>query len=462
MDAAGKLRHLTAQQAAARLGVKVETLYAYVSRGVIERVPGPDGRTSRFDARAVERLAAKGRSSGVRPGGLSVVLGTALTLIEQDRLGYRGLDATRLATTAPFEDVAEWLWLGEVSPAEAAASQAWQPWRAPGESLRAARNALRELPVGTPSADLLRVVATLVGPTDPLRFDLSERGIAGSARRLVAALVDALPSCSSQVAAPLVQGAREPLADALAQRLWERLTVEPGTAPRVGLLNALLVLVADHGLAASTLAARVAASVRADPCSVVATGLGTLAGPLHGAASAPVHQLFDEVERPDRAIAVIGDFLRRQRHIPGFGHVIYRDWDPRARVLRDLIVRSDLESARIEVIERVLEILLDRVDVRPNVDFFIGALTWAAHMSDGAGEAIFGVARSAGWVAHAIEEYEEPALRFRPRAHYVGPATGAVGPAAGAVGPAAGAVGPAAGEARRAKVANTGVPHESD
>ena len=421
MASAGRLRQLTARQAAARLGVKVETVYAYVSRGVLDRVPGPDGRSSRLDARAVERLAARGRGGGPRTGGLSVVLGTALTSIEQDRLAYRGVDVATLATSAPFEAVAEWLWLGERRPDADAQDAGRRPWSGGEDTLRAARNALRGLPAGTPIADLLRVVATVAGPTDPLRFDLAERGIAASGRRLIATLVDALPSRAAHAAAPLdLAGSSEPLVDAIASRLWERLSPEQGTPGRVGLLNALLVLVADHGLAASTLAARVAASVRADPCSVVATGLGTLAGPLHGAASAPVHRLLGEVDRPDRAIAVIGDFLRGQQRVPGFGHLIHRDWDPRARAMAELLARGDLDPARTEVVERVLEILLERVEVRPNIDFFIGALSWSAHMPEGAGEAIFGIARSAGWIAHAIEEYDEPALRFRPRAHYVG------------------------------------------
>lgn len=420
MSAGANGRHLTARQTAARLGVKVETVYAYVSRGLLERVPGPDGRSSRFDSRDVERLAARGRGSGARVGDLSVVLGSALTLIEQDRLSYRGLDATRLATRAPFEAVAEWLWLGEQPPAVPEDPADWQPWHAGDDALGAARNARRELPVATRPADSLRVIATVVGPTDPLRFDLAPRSVVGTARRLIAALVDALPSRAAEPAPALLLDGAPALPGALAARLWERLTPEPPSPPRIALLNAVLVLLADHGLAASTLAARVAASVRADPCSVVAAGLGTLAGPLHGAASAPVHRLLAEVGHPERAVAVIGDFLRRERLIPGFGHLLYRGWDPRARILRELIRGIDLDPGRAEVVERVLEILLERVEVKPNVDFVIGALTWLAGMSDAAGEAIFGVARSAGWIAHALEEYEETPLRFRPRAHYVG------------------------------------------
>jgi citrate synthase len=162
--------------------------------------------------------------------------------------------------------------------------------------------------------------------------------------------------------------------------------------------------------------------VRADPYTVVSSGLGTLSGPLHGAASTSVHQLFARVARPERAVAVVGDFLRREKVIPGFGHLIYKGWDPRARALLELLRTAAIDDARFEVVERVLALLEGRVPVFPNVDFALAALTWCAAMDEGAGEAIFGIARSSGWLAHALEEYGEQPLRFRPRAQYVGPA----------------------------------------
>lgn len=418
------LRQLNARQAAARLGVKLETVYAYVSRGVLERVPSEDGRGSLFDARSVERLAGK-RRGGARTGGLSVVLGTGLTLIEPDRVSYRGLNTATLARTTAFEDVAEWLWLGESRPSGITARvDTWRPWVAAPEALAVARDTQRSLPDGTATADRLRAIASAVGPTDPLRFDLAPDAVAASARRLIAAMVDGLPEAAPLAGPDLKFGGAASLAQSLASRLWQRLTPETPSHEDLISLNALMVLVADHGLAASTLAARVAASVRADPYSVVATGLGTLSGPLHGAASASVHRLFAEVERPARATAVLGEFLRRESRVPGFGHTIYTDWDPRAVVLLDLIRTNAPQTQRLEVVERVLELILDRasVHVRPNVDFAIGALTFISGMDERAGETIFGVSRSAGWIAHALEEYREPALRFRPRAHYTGPA----------------------------------------
>lgn len=421
MPESESLKQLTARQVAARLGVKVETVYAYVSRGVLERVPNEDGRTSSFDARSVERLAGK-RRGGVKTGGLSVVLGSALTSIEPERVSYRGLPAADLARTSAFEDVAEWLLLGESPPSSTAQrSPAWSPWRATREALEVAHDTQRSLPDGTGTADRLRAIASAVGPTDPLRFDLNPRAVFATTSRLVSAMVDGLPRLATEPEAALELNDGGEIRESIASRLWCRLTDQAATSESLASLNAALVLTADHGLAASTLAARVAASVRADPYSVVAVGLGTMSGPLHGAASAPVHRLFHEVERPERATAVFGEFMRRESRVPGFGHVIYKDWDPRAVALLDTLRTVGADSQRIDVVERMLELLLDSCKVRPNIDFTIGALTYIFGMHERAGETIFGVARSAGWIAHALEEYEEPALRFRPRAHYTGP-----------------------------------------
>ena len=413
----GTLRRLTARQAAARLGVKVETVYAYVSRGLLDRLPGDDGRTSLFDARGVERLAGK-RRGGARAGELSVVLGTGITLIEPDRVSYRGIEAGGLATTVPFERVADWLWLGESRPVSPAPC-GWSAWRASPNALVVARDTQRSLPDGTSTVDRLRAIASAVGPTDPLCFDLSPHAAAASARRLIAAMVDGLPGVANATDCPLAFEAGS-FEQTIASRLWHRLTQRAPTPDDLRTLNAALVLIADHGLAASTLAARVAASVRADPYSVVASGLGTLSGPLHGAASAPVHRLFEDIGRPERATAVLGDFMRRENRIPGFGHLIYQDWDPRARVLLERLRASAPDAQRLEVVECMLELLLDRIAVRPNIDFAIAALSYVSGMEDRAGETIFAVSRAVGWVAHALEEYCEPALRFRPRARYTG------------------------------------------
>jgi citrate synthase len=194
-------------------------------------------------------------------------------------------------------------------------------------------------------------------------------------------------------------------------------------APRrahVAALDAALVLLADHELAVSTLAARVAASARADPYSVVSAGLGVLAGGLHGGAGRQVVALFEEVGEPARAGRVVGERLRAGARIPGLGHAVYRERDPRADYLLPVFAALPLLPGRWAVVESVLAIVEARLDVLVNVDFALGALVFAAGMRRDASEAVFGVSRTAGWLAHALEEYDEHPLRFRARAAYTG------------------------------------------
>jgi citrate synthase len=384
-----------AAEAAARLGVKRETLYAYVSRGQLGRQRGTGGRGSVFDTAEVEALATRTRRGG-RAGALEVVLASAITSLEGDRLRYRGHDAVELAGSAPFEAVAEFLWSGV--PDRLAARPRWAPVVAT---------------VGFPGdADPLnrfRVAVAAAAVEDELRYDLGPRAVAGAGRRVIMAMVGALPPC------------REAPGRAVAGRLWAGLTAMRPTAAHVGVLDAALVLLADHDLAVSTLAARVAASARADPYSVVSTGLGVLAGSLHGAAGRQVVALFEEVGEPSRAARVVGERLRQGQRLPGLGHQVYRDRDPRAAFLLPALASLRLLPGRWAVVEAVLAVAEERLDVPVNVDFALGALAFGAGMRADAVEAVFAVARTAGWLAHAIEEYAEAPLRFRPRAAYTGP-----------------------------------------
>ena len=187
------------------------------------------------------------------------------------------------------------------------------------------------------------------------------------------------------------------------------------------MLRAALVLLADHELAASTLAARVAASVRADPYAVVATGLGAVGGALHGGASLGAETML--AAAPDAAAVprVVGELLRRGERVPGFGHFVYRGGDPRAGLLLAMVRRAVPASPRLAVVDAVLAEMHRRSLPEPNIDFALAVLASCAGMIRGAGEAIFAVARTAGWLAHAMEEYTASTPR-RPRAVYTGPA----------------------------------------
>ncbi|RFU43339.1 hypothetical protein DZF91_01715 [Actinomadura logoneensis] len=260
-------------------------------------------------------------------------------------------------------------------------------------------------------------------------------------------MVDALPPAArltgtvrnvpSSVAPPLVSGVlgasddREeetapvsagiPSAQAsIAGRLWRALCPDEPTPSLLRAFEAAMVLLADHELAASTLAARVAASVRADPYAVVMSGLGVVSGPLHGGASYAAERLFAEVGAPGQAARVIGDRLRAGERIPGFGHSVYKSGDGRATVLLGLIREAAPGHPRLAVADAVLAEAERRRLPAPNIDFALALLGGVAGLVPGAGEAVFAVARVAGWLAHALEEYRGGSP-LRPRAVYVGP-----------------------------------------
>jgi citrate synthase len=404
--------YLTAAEAARRLGVKPATRYAYVSRGVLSRVRAPDGRTSLFGAEEVEQLARRGRPR--RPAGVAdITVESAITEITGDSLRFRGLDATRLAVSRTFEEVAELLWTGEFPSGRESGRE---PWRARPAALAAGRAAQAALPAGTLPLERLQVIVPAMAATDPLRLQLDRPAVIAAGRNIIGGMVDCLPS-----AVTTDQG------EAVAGRLWSRLCAGNGPGngqrrPAPGLMRALsaaLVLLADHELAASTLAARAAASVRADPYAVVGTGLGAVSGALHGGASLGAETLMAAARGPEDVPRVVAELLRRGEKVPGFGHFVYRGGDPRAILLLDLVRRAAPKSGQLAVADAVFAEVRHKSLPEPNIDFAIATLVRVAGMVRGAGEAIFAVARTAGWIAHALEAYSGPGP-LRPRAVYTG------------------------------------------
>jgi citrate synthase len=413
---------LTAEQVAARLGVKLATVYAYVSRGALQRSVAEDGRTSRFDPAEVERLARRGRPrrGQARVGTVDVSLATSITGILGNRLVYRGHDVSELAATSTFEAVAELLWTGEL-PRHAS-------WPAPPPPCAAVVSRVRALlPASSPATERFAATAAAVACTQPLRVDLREEAVWHSARTLITSFVEALPvlaraSASARPARPAAR-ARAATSDgrapSVAAQLWPRLAPAATTPARVALLDRALILLADHELATSTLAARVAASTRADPYAVVLAGLGAVSGPLHGRAAQSVHRLLLDARSAPEPAHAVANVLAASAMVPGFGHPLYQGVDPRAVCLLEAIDRV-ARSADRRVIEAVIAASASNDVTSPNADFALGALAFVAGMPVGATEAIFSLARTAGWIAHALEEYGEVPLRFRARAIYVG------------------------------------------
>ncbi|WP_416978172.1 citrate/2-methylcitrate synthase [Streptomyces sp. T028] len=398
-------RRLSTKEAAELLGVKPETVYAYVSRGQLSSRRTPGGRGSTFDAKEVEVLARRNRrESGGSPGsGGELTVRTRLTFIDKVRYYYRGVDAAELAARHSYEEVAEWLWTGRNHPGAA--------FTAPLASAEAARRAVDALPEHSGPTDRLRVAAVAAAVADPLRFDLAEEAVLGTARILIPTLVTALP--------PLHPTHRDE--GPLARRLWARLTVRPVDEAKLRVLDTALGLLVDHDLAASTLAVRVAASARAHTYAAVSAGLGVIEGPLHGAASGLAHRLLDEVLDLGDAGPVIAQELRAGRRIPGLGHRLYPGEDPRARALFALLEEIPEAAPALAAARDIVATTARHTPLHANVDLALGVLTASFGMKPSAGETIFAVARTAGWIAHALEEYGERPLRMRPSGHYVGP-----------------------------------------
>jgi citrate synthase len=404
---------VNARAAAERLGVDVRTLYAYVSRGALRRVPGPDGRSSRYDSDELELLARRSRPRTLpRPAAsIDLVIATRVSTVTDGTVRYRGTDVLDLVKAEePFERVADLLW-------QAGLPGAGGGWRLPRAGERPAFPLPDEIPVLHRFAIAVAAMAG-AGTPDDAAWDVGAWDVAASDVTADASTPD-WPSCGRRVIGCLIDASGSPSPNrshhadhadhadhldddtAVARRLWQRWSPLRPTSTRVRALDLALVLLAEHELALSTLSVRVAASARATPASCLLAGLSTLSGRLHGGAARTVH---------DKLVA-------REPVVTGFGHPVHRHGDPRVAPLLEAVYGFATPADR-ELVETA-----HRAAPRPlNVDFALGALTYAARMPAEAATAIFAIARVAGWIAHAAEEYAEPPLRFRGRA--VRPARG--------------------------------------
>src|SRR5689334_23575307 len=260
-------RLLTTAGVARRLDVQPATVYAYVSRGLLTNVGGR--RASRLAQDEVDRLVRRGRE-GRRPSGAIERIHTGITLLTEDGPAYRGRPVAELLDR-PVEAVAHLLWTGSLGAGE--------PFAAPVELVDVAVGAAAALPASARLVDRLRVAVAAAGAVDPLRHDLDPAAVVRRAETILALAVDAL-----------ARTAPRPGGGSLAARLWPALAGHRATPEQERLLNAVLIVLADHDLAVSTLAARVAASARANPYAVVSAGRGALDGPQHGAASTLAHR----------------------------------------------------------------------------------------------------------------------------------------------------------------------------
>jgi len=399
-------RYLTAREAAQELSISLPTLYAYVSRGLIRsEAAGGSKRDRRYRVEDVQKL--KERREQRRDPGKAVeralhwgapIMDSALTLIAEGRVYYRGRDALELATQCTVEQVAALIWTGNL---DEAAGLFNAPVGARSPRFQSARRDLADLP----TMEAFQTLLPLAAADDPAAYDLRPASVARTGARILKLMTTIAADGEPQEAG---------IAQAL-QRSW---------APRdervLRLIDAALVLCADHELNVSSFTARCVASAGSTPYAAVIAGLAALQGLKHGRHTERVEALMQEIGKPARARAAVAGRLRRGEAIPGFGHPLYPDGDPRGRALLQLTAEVFPRSPAVSLAKALAEAAGDLVGEHPTVDFGLATLARALNRPTGGALAIFALGRTVGWIGHAIEQYRLDQM-IRPRARYVGP-----------------------------------------
>ncbi len=375
--------YVSSTEAARILGVRPQTLYAYVSRGLLERRVGPDGRRSLYDRADVDRLASRGRNrtSPPRPS-IDVQVASSVTSLDEAGPSYRGAPVVELVGRSTFEQAAELLWSGNLPDSP-------PTWPAPtADELHLVAAAVDA--VGEPGLGVLTAVCSALAQRLPAESPIE------ASRRLL-------------TIAPAAVTGRDGGTGSMAQRLvraWTGRTDE-GIVRSV---DAALVTLADHELTTSTLAARVAASVRPPAFAALGAGLSTLSGRLHGGAAGEVAALLLDA-RENGAERALDRSAAGSGGPPGFGHSIYRQQDPRFAPLLETLAAFPDPAGWSDTVAELIVVAGRRVPAPPNVDLALGALLVTAGLP--ADAPLFAVARIAGLGAHVAEEMDESPLRFR-------------------------------------------------
>jgi citrate synthase len=373
---------ITADEAQARLGIRLQTLSAYVSRGLVTaRTDETDPRRSLYAAEDVTRLIQRrNRGRGeVAQRALDhgdPVLSSAITTVHDARPWYRGRDAIAWAETATLEETARLLWDCDEDPFIGLAPH---PSTGVGGDARAR------------AFSLLAYRAA----SDPATSGRSDKALRREAASIMIDLVDAMSGASRN--------------GLIHERLAKTWRVDSAKAD---ILRRCLVLAADHELNASTFAARVAASTGASLAACGLAGLSTLSGPLHGGMTLQVAAFIAECRRTNDPRSTAALRLSQGLEVPGFGQRSYPAGDPRARAISQSMIYAD-DLREIAVAGEAV------TGVAPNLDFALVAATRTLGLPVDAAFTLFTVGRAVGWFAHAIEQ-RSAGRPIRPRARYIG------------------------------------------
>jgi citrate synthase len=349
-----------------------------------------------------------------------VACSTAISTIHGSTLLYRGYTIEDLAEHSSFEEVTYLLWHGCLPRSDELADF---------EAGLRRRIALpppsfgwfHSLPTRVHPMDFLHAVVAGMSLHDPDANVMDEAATHRKANRLTARL-------GAIVAAyDRVRHGRWPLQPRPERSIaWNFLHMLQGREPdpeKVRLFDRCLILHADHELNASAFSARVTASALSGLYSSVLSAIGTLKGSLHGGANEQVIRMLLEIESPNRVDAYLDEQLAAKRKVMGFGHRVYKEGDPRARILREMSRALCLETGRPELFA-ISEKLEKRMETEkgliPNVDFYSASVYYCMGIPTDLFTPIFALSRVAGWCAHAIEQYANNRI-YRPRGRYVGP-----------------------------------------
>ena len=350
------------------------------------------------------------------PGLEGVIAGeTSLSLVdgERGRLLYRGYRIGDLVAHGTFPAIANLLWTGEWDPGHRLATGPIPP---------AVMTVLRALPASTKPMDALRTAVSAWGATQDLPWPPTIE----HARALTAFSPSALAAFAR------LRAGNEPVDPDPSLDLTEGFLYQlTGARPDAGTaraLDAYFVVGSEHGFNASTFTARVVTSTRSDIASAVTAAIGTMKGPLHGGAPSEVVDQLSQIKNATSAEAWVRDAIDRGERLMGFGHRVYRAYDPRAAALRTVAEgmenRPDWLERAIEVEDVVLRVLAEKHPERAlktNVEYYAAPVLMGVGLSPDLFPAAFSLARHAGWTAHVLEQAADNRL-IRPDVNYIGPA----------------------------------------
>ena len=346
---------------------------------------------------------------------------------KEGRLLYRGYDINELVDKATFEEVVYLLWNGDLpdtAQLEEFKQQIGSYQVLPDEVLQVIKLIA---PKGTPM-DSLRTAVSLLKSFDDEGEDMTPEANYRKALKLVAAMPMIISAIErSRSGLEFIQ----PKAGlSIAANFLYMLKGQEADPYEVRVMDAGLIMHADHEFNASTFACRVTAGTLSDVYSAVTSGIGTLKGPLHGGANMAVMKMLLEVDDVDKVEAYIIEKLSRKEKIMGFGHRIYKTMDPRADQLRkmskELAKRLGTDKWYL-MTEKVFEVVNKEKGMWPNVDLFTASIYYVMGIKMDLYTAIFAMSRVSGWTAHILEQYANNRL-IRPTSIYQGPSLREVTP----------------------------------